>query len=238
MPPTSPTAHLRYARRPDPAALLLGARHPLTRALAVASAARRQAAATGVLLAACAGASVGGARWAGTVAGAAGLAVGVLLTVAAGAGWAARQRALDLIVAGGEAVPIPAVARQRRRLLAPRTQRRLAAGYALLAREATEAPPRTLRSARPVYDRRLLRAVAAQLRTVAALLRAEPASAPGVALAERLLTDGLGVMFGGDADAARAELRRVVYLLSAGSPSSRERAERAAAATSPASRSR
>ena len=56
-------------------------------------------------------------------------------------------------------------------------------------------------------------AVLAELAAVAALLRSERPGLRGVALAERLLTDGASPLYGQDIGALREQLRRASFLL-------------------------
>jgi hypothetical protein len=62
-------------------------------------------------------------------------------------------------------------------------------------------------------DPKVIRPLADELRAVVALLRQGSASARGVALAERLLTDGGSALYGHDLVALREELGRLRYLL-------------------------
>ena len=64
-----------------------------------------------------------------------------------------------------------------------------------------------------MFDVGVVRAVAEDLRALAAILRAGPASARGIALAEQLLTWGGSKLHGHEPEPLREELRRVRYLL-------------------------
>jgi hypothetical protein len=169
----------------------------------------RQALAVAMLLAAALTASVNGVAWAWT--GAAGAAIvlgglgGLALVLRMRARWAARE----LIADGREGVPLDPVARERRRLLAEDTRAALAASVERMLAYATRPSP----VARPVFDVRVVAAVADELRSLAAVLRVEPASARGVALAEQLLTWGGSALYGHGVEPLRAELGRVRYLL-------------------------
>jgi hypothetical protein len=65
----------------------------------------------------------------------------------------------------------------------------------------------------PLADRRLIRAVAPDLREAASLLRGDPA-VHGVALVEWLLTSPATPLYGSEVEPLRAELRRARYLIS------------------------
>jgi hypothetical protein len=169
----------------------------------------RQALAVAMLLAAAITAALTGAAWAWAGAAAAavvlaGLGV-VALVVRLRAGWAARE----LIAGGGESVPLAPVARERRRLLAEDTRSTLATSVERMLAQALRTSP----GVRPVFDVKVVGAVADDLRSLAAILRAEPASARGVALAEQLLTWGGSALYGHGVEPLRAELGRVRYLL-------------------------
>jgi hypothetical protein len=69
----------------------------------------------------------------------------------------------------------------------------------------------------PLFDRAVVGGVADELRELAALLRDEPSSARGVALAWCLLSDGVrSPLHRGDVTALREELRRIHLLRAAG----------------------
>lgn len=127
-----------------------------------------------------------------------------------------RARALDLILEGRERVPVTAVDRERGRLLNPALRSSLAASFDSLVDEAL-----TSRKLPPSYlfQRVVVAAVADELRDVAALLRVEPESARGVALARSLLTDGvMSPLLRGDVAALGQELGRIRYLLGTAGP--------------------
>jgi len=79
----------------------------------------------------------------------------------------------------------------------------------------TRRPAPVPASVRPLFDVRTVAAVVDDLQEIVALLRAGGTRARGVALAERLLTEGVSPLYGYDAIALRDELRRVRYLLTA-----------------------
>jgi hypothetical protein len=123
-----------------------------------------------------------------------------------------KQLALDLIIEARSDLPLAAVARQQRRLLDRRTRSRLAAGFESLLEEALLRPKR-LAPGPPVVAIAVVAAVAKELNAVIGPLRADQASARGIAFAERLLGDGGSSLYGRDVAALRADLGRARYLL-------------------------
>ena len=207
-----PLTRAREPRHANPAALL-GAEHPLVRALDALDVLTRQTLAATGALAACALAAAAGATWARPAALGAAAVLVVLGALAAALLGEARRRALDLIVEGRERLPLAAVARERRRLLQPQTRARLATGLADVLEESLTPCGVPVASASLLADASVLRANASELRAVAALVRGTPASARGVALVERLLTDGCSALYGKDVGPLREELGRARHLL-------------------------
>ena len=199
--------------REENASALLGAEHPLVRALDALAALTRQTLAVTGALAACALAAAAGATWARAAALGAAVVLVVLAALAAALLRQARRRALDLIAEGREWLPLAAVAHERRRLLRPRTRARLASGLAEVLEEALIPRAVPVASASLLADARVLRENASELCAVAALVRTAPASAGGVALVERLLTDGCSPLYGKEVGPLREELRRARFLL-------------------------
>jgi hypothetical protein len=191
----------------------LGPEHPLVRVQDALKAVVCQSLAIACLLAASLIALAGGAVWAPWIAGSAGL---VLLALGA-VGELLRQRRRDhvlaLIAGGREELPVEAVERERSRLRDRRTRSRLAASFDSLVEEAAKPP---VVPGPPLFDRAVVGGVADELRELAAVLRDEPSSARGVALAWCLLSDGVGSpLYRGDVTALRQELRRILHLLRA-----------------------
>ncbi len=193
---------------------LLGPEHPLVRVLdALDEVARRLVAVATVLGASLAGTAAGIAFAPAMAVGAALVLLG-LVTAGALHFQRRRQHARALVAAGREDLPVPAIERERARLMSPRTRLRLAAGYEHLVADA--AAPEVAPGPR-LFDRFLVGAVAKDLRELARLLRAEPARARGIALAWRLLCDGVtSPLHGRDPAALREELGRVRFLLQTG----------------------
>jgi hypothetical protein len=195
-------------RQPSSPAVLLGSSHPLVRGNELRGDLRRQSLATTapVLL--------------GTIGAASGRAWGLPLLVAAGivqVGLAVglgllahlqRERARELIIAGHGGLPLPALAREVRRLQRPRHVAGLADALEDLVR-AAERWPSIVPTARPVFDPCLVCAAAAELRALAARLRASTDAACAVARVERLLTSGESPLYGREPEALRHELWRI-----------------------------
>jgi hypothetical protein len=193
---------------------ILGREHPLARAAQRARALRLQVGvavvAGGVALVAWAA----GWRWAGALALAAVCAVvafGIALLIAR---QDARDHALDAIIGGRHGLEVREVVGVSRSLGERRYRRSLARSLERtleLSRRWWQLPP----GQRPPGDVRHLPQVAGELCEVVALLRAESApSVRGVALCERLLSDGPGSpLYGGQPEALRRELGRIRYEL-------------------------
>ena len=122
-----------------------------------------------------------------------------------------RDLCLELIVSGGERLPLPCVERLRRGLLERRALERLASSIDELVRAAGQSGP-LAQGVHPLADRRVIRAVAPDLRDVAWLLRGAPA-VRGVALVEWLLTSPATPLYGSEIESLRAEVRRARYLM-------------------------
>jgi hypothetical protein len=201
-------------RGPTPGTVL-GPHHPLTRARDALGVVARQASVAGGVLAAAGVATAAGVGWALAVDLGAVIVLVVLAVVAGALHERERRWTLELIREGRERLPLDCVSRQRRRLLDRRTRLDLAESLESVAQEALPRRRAAMRTPPPLFDRRVVAAVADELRGLAALLRGEPTSARGVAHAERLLTDSaVSPLYGHDVGALRAELHRVLYLQS------------------------
>jgi hypothetical protein len=201
----------RAPRPCRPAGEVLGAEHPLSRTASALHAVKRHMLTVGALLSGGAAGSAAGATWAEPLTAAAGA---VLVTLAAAARVLAAnqgEHARALIERGDENLQIPAVHRQRERLLDDDGRGDLAGLLDHLARQGMRSSPPG--PVRPLYDPRMIAATAADLREVAELLRNPPRSARGVAAAQRLVTDGASPLYGNDVRALRMELRRIRFLL-------------------------
>jgi hypothetical protein len=120
-----------------------------------------------------------------------------------------RERARESIISGGADFRMPVLARERERLLRPRLRRSLAGALEDLVQVA-ERWHSVLRQYRPVFNPRLVRATAPELRTIARLLRSCPARAAAVARVERLLTSGASPLYGHDPIELRVELAHIL----------------------------
>ncbi len=196
----------------DPSAdALLGADHPLARALER----RRRLFEQSLVVAAVLSASIvaladGLAAALAFVAAAAIVEVALVCSVAM-LSCSKRAHVLDLIVEGRGDLPLHDLARERRCLLDRRHQHRLADWLDGIRREAQE-PVRAGR-ARPIFSVRVIVAVAPDLATLAAQLRSADTNLRGVAAAERLLIDGTSSLYGQDENLLAEELHRIHYLL-------------------------
>jgi hypothetical protein len=201
-------AHRAPAPHPLSPAALLGTNHPLVRGDKLRSDLRQQALVTAaaLLLGAIGTASEQG--WGLPLLAAAavvqlGVAAALLLLAQM-----QRERARELIIAGRGGLPLPALERERRRLESPRRRAGLADALEELVR-AAERSPKIVPTARPVFDPRLVRAAAAELRAIAARLRASTVAVSAVARVERLLTSGAAPLYGREPDELRHELMRI-----------------------------
>jgi hypothetical protein len=192
----------------------LGERHPLVRALADLDAAARQLAAVAAALGAGVVGTAAGASWGRALTVAAALVAVVMACRVLLARDAARRRACDVLIEGAAGVAVPVVNEQRRRLLDPGYRERLASSYedlALLLGRSRGRLTLVVSAATP----ELPETIATQLQAVADALRDDRVGPGGVALAERLLTDGTSPLYGPDRQRLRAELVRTTWHLEA-----------------------
>lgn len=196
-------------RGPTSPAALLGEHHPLVRTLDALGALLRQALVTSAVLALGALGLLRHAPRAVPIVCAAsvvqfGICAAIVLLVGL-----RRERARELIIDGREALPLPSVAAERRRLLDPRARRKLA-GALERALWAAEHYEQLLIASRPPPGVLPLRALAPELREVVGRLRAEEVAVRGVARAARLLTGGYASpLYQGRAEELRLELDRI-----------------------------
>jgi hypothetical protein len=168
--------------------------------------------AVALLLALATAAAVAGVRAANDVAGAAALVTGVLVLLMLVARTRLRDCVLDLMIEGRGGLPIRWVARERRRLLALRYRESLARQLEAVRRIAERPPERRL-SPHELLDVRVIAAVAPGIRQIAALLVSDRAALPGIAMIERVLSDGTSSLYGRDPDVLNRDLRRISFLL-------------------------
>jgi hypothetical protein len=124
-----------------------------------------------------------------------------------------RELCLELIIVGRQALPLACVDRERRRLLDPRTSKRLATSVDEMLDIAARPLP-VHPAVRPIFYVRVIRRLAPQLRQVASLLRGGPTCVRGVAAVEWLLTSPASPLYGVEVEPLRQELGRARYLLS------------------------
>lgn len=124
-----------------------------------------------------------------------------------------REGCLELTVEGHRGLRLACFEQERRRLLDPRKARQLARSIEEVVRTADHSVPRAAR-ARPLFDGRVVRPVAPELRQIGAPLRGDRPSLQGVAAVEQLLTGPHTPLYGSEVTPLRQELRRVRYLLS------------------------
>jgi hypothetical protein len=115
-----------------------------------------------------------------------------------------RVACLNLLVEGRPPGEVPALAREWRRLSDPRRREQLAGSLETLA--ASSGP-------QPYFSVRVVRAVAPELRELAALIRDDAVGPPGVAFVERLVRYGTSPVYGQAIEPLRAELARARFLL-------------------------
>jgi hypothetical protein len=192
----------------DSAAELLGPDHPLVRTLSRRSTPSEQGAVlAGVLTVAAGGLFAGVSGALAVLVAAAVVTAGVSCTrVALRA--TEHDRLIDLIVTGHGNVALPALERERARLVHPEHCLHLA-GWLDTVRKEAEDPRRLIGAARPLYTGRVVAAAGPELTDVAARLRESDVNVRGVAMAECLLCHGWSPLYGPDAEDLRSELRRI-----------------------------
>jgi hypothetical protein len=194
---------------PEEPSVVLGPGHPLTHAIDAIERVRTQLL---VVVAVLIGSIVDlteGALWAATLALSAAIVLLGLMIAAAAFRQRKRDRAIDLILEGRDRLPIAAVQHERRRLVGPRTQRQMAHAIEGIVEQALKRPGPFARSARPLFNTAVVATVAEELSAISAVLQTEHASVRGVALAERLLTDGRSPFYGDQPRLLREELQRI-----------------------------
>jgi hypothetical protein len=122
--------------------------------------------------------------------------------------------ALDIIVQGRADLPLKAVQHERGRLVERVRTGALADDYEAIRATALRSVPRPS-TYRPVFHVRVVAAVEPELAAVAQRLQAAAPSLRGVAMAQRLITDGCSPLYGADVRSLREELRRIVFMLGA-----------------------
>ncbi len=191
------------------AGIVLGRSHPLTRGIDSVGCVSKQWLTCAALMAGALIARIEGDAWAVAVAVSAGLVLLTLTVVVLALRRRVRDEAMHLIAEGHETLPIAVVQRQRQRLLSPRTRDTLARTLEMMLRQALRPPRIMTRGARPLFSVLVIASVAPELRALISVLRTKNASARGVGLLERLITDSDSPLYGREAAVLREELRRV-----------------------------
>jgi hypothetical protein len=119
-----------------------------------------------------------------------------------------RRLARELIIAGRDTLPLPAVVSERRRLAEPTYRYRLARSLDR-TRETAERPQWLLRGSRPLFQLHVVAAVSPELTELAAALRETECTAAGIAMTERLLCDSDSPLYGDDIARLRARLLQI-----------------------------
>jgi hypothetical protein len=124
-----------------------------------------------------------------------------------------RDECLELLIAGDQShASLAEIERECRRLRDPRFQARLAKALEACATVGAH-PHAPIDLHRPMYNRRVVRAVESQLRQLAARLRAGGAELRGVAFLHRMLTAGTSPLYGRRVEPLRDDLTRAAQLL-------------------------
>jgi hypothetical protein len=204
------TAAIHRSDRATSAQEVLGREHPLARAEERVRWLEVQALVLAVVLTGSTGALVAGARELLAVllaAGAVQVTVAIWLASAVGS---RRERALSLIAAGRDRLPLEAVRRERARLADPQRATLLARSLDRLRCEAGR-PYGKRPIVAPLYVPAVIREVDAELTRIVRMLLTAPRLV-AVARAELLLRGPSSPLYGDDSLRLREELRRIQYL--------------------------
>jgi hypothetical protein len=204
-----PTRTPRGQEAGQSARAVLGATHPLSRATEAVTGVTRQWLTCAAILAGSIIAQLEGRHWAAILAASSTLTLAALTVLLLMLKQRVSDRAIDLIAEGHETLPIATVQRHRRRLLAQRGRKTLAKTLETMVGQATSPPKIMTRATRPLFDIRVIAAVAPDLRTVISLLRTSNPPARGVAMIDRLITDGHSPFYGYQVTPLRDELEHV-----------------------------
>jgi hypothetical protein len=188
--------------------------HPLVRVLERTAVSVRQSFVVAVALLAGAVAWLDGAHVGLGVTVAAAVVEAVLVLRLAILRWLARERACDLIIQGRADLPLDAVRRQRCRLV-DRTHCDDLADWLDRTLTVAERSLATPHQPAPFISSRVIVAVRTELAEISARLREEAPGVRGVALVERLLSEGGSPLHGASVSALRQELRRIRFMLGA-----------------------
>ena len=189
---------------------MLGSAHPFVRAEDTLRSVEEQAGAVAAVLAIGIAARIGNESWSWPLIGAAGIVLVGLLIILAAVRQRVRDEAINLLLTGYENAPIAAVQNERRRLVSRRTRRALGKTYMTIARQAGPGAGLVVASARPLFQRRIVRGVINELVAIGQALERDDVAAPAVARAERLITDGTSKLYGSDQRSLKLELQRIL----------------------------
>jgi hypothetical protein len=203
-----PSHSIHRGRRLDEPEALLGHEHPLARIEERMRRLRMQLVAVGVLLGGAGVALLGGLGDTRGLAMAAGLVLSGLGLRLLSTSASRRDRALDLIADGRDALPLEAVRRRRERLMDPRRARALARS---LERIRSESRPGARRRTfgPPLYSPAVIRQLDGELARIVELLRSPAPGIVAIARAERLLSGERSPLYGEDPRRLGEELRRI-----------------------------
>jgi hypothetical protein len=154
-----------------------------------------------------------GHAWATGLAIGAGIVLLVITVLIAALVARVRNYATELITEGRETLPIAAVQRERGRLLTRRRRKTLARTLDTMVRQATTPPKIRTTASRPLFDPIVIARTAPELRAVSARLQTEHAHARGVALTDKLISDGDSALYGDNEQRLRAELHQLRSVL-------------------------
>jgi hypothetical protein len=203
----TPAPHGQGARQS--ARAVLGTTHPLSRASEAVTAVTRQWLTCAAILAGSIIAQLEGHQWAAILTASSTLTLAALTVLLLMLKQRVSDRAIGLIAEGHETLPIATVQRHRQRLLAHRSRNTLAKTLETMVEQATAPPKIITRGTRPLFDTRVIAAVAPELRAVIGLLRTSNPPARGVALIDRLITDGHSPFYGYELAPLRDELEHI-----------------------------
>jgi hypothetical protein len=191
---------------------LLGDRHPLARAVHRTSVALERSCVVGGMACVSAAALLEGVHAALAYLLASAFVLSVLACDLALLVGTRAACAREVIIEGRADVPLAVVRRARDRLLDPAVRTALAQHLEAVrddARRAGGPPP----MAHQVFSRRVIAEADAELTAAAERLRADTAGVRGIAMAQRLVTDGCSPLYGTSAGALREELHRIIFML-------------------------
>lgn len=209
-----PSMHIsRAGSMRDGGRASLPSNHPFARAAEAVGYTFRQCVYVAAVLVGSVIALIEGRPWATSLAGSAGAVLLTLAVLLAAHLQAQRDCAIELVLEGRERLRIAAVERQRHRLLSQETRYALASRLEDVLKQGSEGRKLGL-LAPPLFEPRIVRAVANELGDVIESLRAEGISARGVARAERLVERAVSPLYGQEEEPLREELCRVLELLS------------------------